>query len=182
MRKVNVTEFVSLDGVMESPHEWSGQYFSAEVGNFKQNELLASDALLLGRVTYEGFAAAWPSRTDDDGFADRMNSLPKYVASTTLTDPDWNNSTVITNVAEVVRKMKEEPGLDILVYGSAQLVNSLLPADLIDEYQIMVFPVVLGCGKRLISEGIDKTGLKHVKTTTFDSGVVVLTYQPERDA
>ena len=110
MRKVNVTEFVSLDGVMESPHEWSGQYFSAEVGNFKQNELFARDALLLGRVTYEGFAAAWPSRIDDDGFADRMNSLPKYVASTTLTDPDWNNSTVITNVAEVVRKMKEEPG------------------------------------------------------------------------
>ena len=181
MRKVNVTEFVSLDGVMESPEKWTSQYFSQEVGSFKQDELFASDAILLGRVTYEGFAAAWPSRTDETGFADRINSLPKFVATTTLSDLEWNNSRVINSVAEDVRKLKEEPGQDILVYRSKQLVNSLMPLGLIDEYQIMIFPVVLGSGKRLFSEGVDKTGLKHVKTTTFDSGVVVLTYQPAGD-
>jgi dihydrofolate reductase len=181
MRKVNVTEYVSLDGVMEAPHEWSGPYFSDQVGRFKNAELFVSDALLLGRVTYEGFAAAWPSRTDEQGFADRINSLPKYVATKTLTNLEWNNSKPITNVADEVRRLKEEPGQDILVYGSKTLVNSLIPLDLIDEYQIMVFPVFLGSGKRMFDEGSEKTGLKHVRTTTFDSGVVVLTYEPARD-
>ena len=181
MRKINVTEFVSVDGVMESPHEWSGQYFSEEVGKFKNDELFASDAILLGRVTYEGFAAAWPSRTDDDGFADRINSLPKHVVSTTLEAPEWNNSRVITSdIAGELRKLKDEPGQDILLYGSARLVNSLIPLGLIDEYQIMIFPVVLGSGKRLFDDKLDKTALKHVKTTTFDSGVVVLTYQQDQ--
>ena len=178
MRRINVTEFVSVDGVMEAPHEWTGEYFGEDVGQFKQEELFASDAILLGRVTYEGFAAAWPSRTDDDGFADRINSLPKFVVTATLDELEWNNSKAIKgNIAGKVRKLKEEPGQDVLVYGSAQLVNSLIPMDLIDEFQIMVFPVVLGSGKRLFGNGIDKVGLKLVKTTSFESGVVVLTYQ-----
>jgi dihydrofolate reductase len=181
VRKVNVTEFLSVDGVMEAPQEWNGEYFDEGVGQFKQDELFASDALLLGRVTYEGFAAAWPERTDEAGFADRINSLPKHVVSTTLKEPAWNNSTVISsNVAEEVRKLKQAPGEDILVYGSAQLVNFLMQEDLIDEYQLMIFPVVVGSGKRLFHEGIGKSGLKLVKTTPFDSGVVVLTYQPDR--
>jgi dihydrofolate reductase len=178
MRKVVVSEFVSLDGVMEEP-SWTFQFSSEEQQKFKFDELFASDALLLGRVTYEGFAAAWPSATDEVGFADRMNSLPKYVVTTTLEEPlEWNNSRLIKgNVVEEVSKLKQQPGQDILIYGSGELVHTLMQHDLIDEYRIMVYPVVLGSGERLFGDGINTT-LRLVETKSFSSGVVVLSYRP----
>jgi dihydrofolate reductase len=179
MRRVVVSEFVSLDGVMEAPDKWHLQFWHEEMGKYKDDELFASDALLLGRITYEGFADAWPSRAGDD-FADRMNGLPKYVVSTTLEEPlEWNNSTLIKgNVAEEVSKLKQQPGQDILIAGSADLVHTLMQHDLIDEYRIMVHPVVVGSGKRLFRDGSDTKVLRLVETKTFGSGVVVLTYQP----
>ncbi len=188
MRKVIVSEYVSLDGVMEDPGGaeefehggWHNPFFVEEIGKYKFDELFASDALLLGRVTYQGFAAAWPSMTDEAGFADRMNSLPKFVVSTTLEEPlEWNNSRLIKgNVAEEVSKLKQEPGQDILVYGSGDLVHTLMQHDLIDEYRLMVHPIVVGSGKRLFKDGSDTTVLRLVETKMFGSGVVVLTYQP----
>ena len=127
MRNIVVTEFVSLDGVMEAPHEWSFPFWHDEIGQYKHDELFASDTLLLGRVTYEGFATAWPSRKDEQGFADRMNSLPKIVVSTTLEQAEWNNSTILKeNIVEEIAKLKDQPGQDILVYGSADFVNTLI--------------------------------------------------------
>jgi dihydrofolate reductase len=179
MRKVIVSEFVSLDGVVEDP-KWTFQFGSDEQEEFKLDELAAADALLLGRVTYEGFAAAWPSATDEEGYADRMNGYPKHVVSTTQEEPlEWNNSTLIKgDVAEEVSKLKEQPGKDILVFGSADLVNTLMKHGLVDEYRLMVFPIVLGSGKRLFGDGLDTTVLELVDTKAFDSGVVVLTYRP----
>ena len=178
MRKIVVSEFITLDGVIENP-AWTFPFFGEEQGKFKFDELFASDALLLGRVTYEGFAQAWPSRTDEQGFADRMNSLPKYVASTTLENPEWNNTQVIkNNIAEEVAKLKELDGLNILVYGSGKLVETLIQHDLIDEYRLMIFPVVLGSGQRFFQDGLTKN-FKLTDTQTFQSGVVVLTYTPD---
>ncbi len=188
MRKVIASEFVSLDGVMEDP-SWTFQFSSEEQQKFKFDELAASDALLLGRVTYEGFAAAWPNMMEQYGgprraelgeYADMMNGYPKYVVSTTLQEPlEWNNSTLIEgDVAEEVSRLKQQPGKDILIFGSGDLVNTLMRHDLIDEYRLMVFPVVLGSGKRLFRDGIDKIVLRLVDTETFGSGVVVLTYRP----
>jgi dihydrofolate reductase len=180
MRKVVVSMFMTLDGVIEAPHEWSFPFWTDEIGEFKHAELFASDALLLGRVTYQGFAAAWPSRTDEQGFADRMNSLPKYVVSTTLEKPEWNNSTLIkANVAEAIAKLKQQPGQDIVIHGSNTLVRALMPHHLIDEYRLLVYPIVLGSGKRLFRDG-SKATLKLVETKTFGSGVVLLRYQPDR--
>jgi len=179
MSKVVLSEFISLDGVIEEPHEWHFPFTDAGTGQYKFDELFAAGSLLLGRVTYEGFAAAWPSMTDEQGFADRMNSLPKYVVSSTLESADWNNSTVIReNVVEEITRLKQQQGLDILIYGSAELANSLVPHGLIDEYRLMVHPIVVGRGKRLFSEGLDTTTLKLVETQTFSKGVVVLTYAP----
>jgi dihydrofolate reductase len=189
MRKVVVSEFVSLDGVMEDPggaeeFEHGGWAFQFERGpegdKFKLDEVLASDALLLGRVTYEGFAAAWPTMTDEVGFAEKMNSMPKYVVSTTLEEPlEWNNSTLIKeNVAEEVSKLKQQSGGEILINGSGELVHTLMEHDLIDEYRLMIFPVVLGSGKRLFTDGSDTTALKLLDTKTVGSGVLILTYQP----
>jgi dihydrofolate reductase len=180
IRKIVVSEFVSLDGVMEAPDKWHFQFWHEEMGTYKYDELFASDALLLGRVTYQGFAAAWPSMTDEAGFADRMNSLPEFVVSTTLEEPlEWNNSTLIKeNVAEEVSKLKQQPGQDILIAGSADLVHTLMPHDLIDEYRIMVHPVVVGSGKRLFRDGSDTTVLRLVETRMLGPDVVVLTYQP----
>jgi dihydrofolate reductase len=186
MGKVVVSEFVSLDGVIEDPGGaekfehggWTIPYWSADIGAFKFDELMTSDALLLGRVTYEGFAAAWPGQADEAGFADRMNNLPKYVVSTTLDKADWNNSTIISgNVAEEVASLKEQPGQDILINGSGKLIQSLMPDNLIDEYRLLVYPIVLGSGKRLFQGGIDTT-LKLVESRAFDSGVILLRYQP----
>ena len=188
MRKIVVTEFISLDGVIEDPGGsetfkfggWTRPYWNDEIAKFKGDELFAADAHLLGRVTYQGFAAAWPSRTDEAGFADRMNNLPKYVVSTTLEKAEWNNSTIIKeNIAEEVSKLKQQPSGDILVAGSATLVQTLMQHDLIDEYRLLTYPVVLGSGKRLFKDGTKAT-LKLIEAKMFSSGVVLLRYQPDK--
>ena len=185
MGRIVVTEFVSLDGVVEDPGGsesfkhggWSFQIDRGDEGSaFKLEETMATDALLLGRVTYEGFADAWPSRDGD--FADRFNSMPKYVVSSTLEDPEWNNSTVIKgDVAAEVSKLKEQSGGEILVNGSVQLVQTLAENDLVDEYRLMVFPVVLGKGRRLFEDGLDTKPLKLVETRQ-SADVVILTFRP----
>ena len=178
MRKVIVTEYVSLDGVMEEP-AWTAPYWNDEIAKLKYDELFASDVLLLGRVTYQGFAASWPTM-DEGEFGDRMNSLPKYVVSTTLEKAEWNNSRLIeVNVAEEVSKLKQQPGQNILIYGSGELVHTLMHHDLIDEYRLLVYPIVLGSGKRLFKDG-SKATLKLVDTKPFSSGVVAHIYQPDR--
>ena len=187
MRKVIVSEYVTLDGVMEDPGGgegtkhggWSFQFWSEEAAKFKFDELFASDVLLLGRVTYQGFARAWPAMIDEQGFADRMNSLPKFVVSTTLEKLEWNNSKLIKgNIAEEVSKLKQQPGRDIAISGSGELVHTLLQHDLIDELNLLVYPVVLSSGKRLFKDETDMKVLKLVDTKTFSSGIVVLSYQP----
>ena len=179
MRKVVVSELVTLDGVTEAPDQWFLQFRTQESGQFKFDELFASDALLLGRVTYEGFAAAWPSATDEQGYANRMNSLPKFVVSTTLQEPTWSNTTVIKeNVAQEITRLKEQPGQDILVFGSTELVHTLAQHNLIDEYRLMVFPVVVGKGKHLFKAELNKKVLKLAATKAFSSGIVLNTYQP----
>ena len=182
MRKVVVSTYVTLDGVMEAPEKWSIKFFNEEAMEFAQNQLFASDALLLGRVTYEGFAAAWPSRSGDE-FSDRMNALPKHVVSTTLEEPlEWNNSTLIKgDVVEEVSRLKQQEGEDILVYGSADLTRTLMESDLIDEYRIWVEPVVVGSGKRLFEEQGGEKELELVDTTTFRTGAVILSYRPIGD-
>jgi dihydrofolate reductase len=183
MSKLIVSEFVTLDGVMEAPggepsHPHSGWVFdfmSPEQEKYKLDEVMEAESLLLGRVTYEGFAAAWPGRSGE--FADKMNSMPKYVASTTLENPEWDNTTVIGgDVAERIGALKGEDGGPILAAGSCTLVHTLLERGLVDEWRLMVFPVVLGSGKRVFPETPDKTVLKLAGTQAFDSGVVVLTY------
>lgn len=180
MRRVTVSEFVSLDGVMEDP-SWTFRFESEDRNAYKFDELSAAGALLLGRVTYEGFAAAWPGMAEDTGeYGAWMNGYPKHVVSTTLEEPlEWNNSTLIEgDVAEGVSSLKQQDGKDILVFGSADLVNTLTRHDLIDEYRLMVFPVVVGRGKRLFAEGLDTKDMRLVELRTFDSGAVVLTYRP----
>jgi dihydrofolate reductase len=182
VRKLIVTEYLTLDGVMEGPGElgWSFPYFNEEAGKYKFDELLESGALLLGRVTYEGFAAAWPTMKDEGGFADRMNGMPKYVVSTTLKKADWNNTTIIkSNVAAEIAKLKEQVGQSILVAGSSKLLQTLMQHSLVDEYRLMVHPVVLGSGKRLFTEANPKQKLKLVETKSFNTGIVILHYQPE---
>ena len=190
MGKIVITEFVSLDGVIEAPgggedYKHGGWTFEidrgAEGNKFKLDETLDADALLLGRVTYEGFAAAWPSREDE--FADKFNTMPKYVVSSTLDKPDWNNSTVLDgDVAEEVAKLKQTQEGDIVVHGSAQLVQALIEHDLVDELRLMVFPVVLGSGKRLFGDTSDKKRLRLTDSKTVGDGVSILVYEPVREA
>jgi dihydrofolate reductase len=189
MRKVVVSEFLTLDGVMQDPGGvgeiesggWNIPYMNEEFGQYKFNELAASDALLLGRVTYEGFAAAWPeeSHVETEGeFAVMMNSYPKYVVSTTLDKAQWNNSHLIkTNVKEEISKLKQQPGKDILIFGSGNLVQSLMDYGLIDEYHLQIHPVILGHGKRLFQEG-NNVKLSLVDSKVTGPGIVILTYQP----
>src|SRR6266571_3633229 len=186
MGRIIVSEFMSLDGVVEDPGGaekfkhggWSFKFRDDQVPKYKLDELKASDSLLLGRVTYEEFAKAWPSRKDDVGFADKMNNIAKYVVSTTLKKVDWNNSRLIKgNIAEEVKKLKQEPGRDILVYGSGSLVNTLLQHDLVDELRLMVHPVVLGSGRRLFDDNAEMLKpLKLAESKTFPSGIVLLSY------
>jgi class 3 adenylate cyclase len=188
MRRLIASEFVTLDGVMQAPghdphpdgkNTWALQFAGEDQQRFKVDELQDAGALLLGRVTYEIFAAFWPTAPKDWGFADRMNSIPKYVVSKNLKTAVWQNSTIIRgDVGEEIAHLKEEPGGDILLQGSADLLNSIIKYDLIDEFRIMVFPVVLGSGKRLFRETTGTTQLQLVETRTFESGVTVLTYQP----
>ncbi|HQX15953.1 MAG TPA: dihydrofolate reductase family protein [Anaerolineales bacterium] len=178
MRKLFVTEFITLDGVAHAPNEWSFPYWVDGIGDFKLAETMASDALLLGRVTYEGFAAAWPTRTDDAGFADRFNSMPKYVVSTTLTKAEWNNTTIISsNILDEIKKLKQQSGQDIAIHGSVELVRSLMPHNLIDEYRLFVYPLVLGKGKRMFEDG-NEAKLNLTESKSFSSGVVLLRYEP----
>jgi dihydrofolate reductase len=186
MGRIVVTEFVSLDGVIEDPggsedFKYGGWSFEIERGDegdgFKLDEALNSDALLLGRKTYEGFAAAWPSR--DGEFADKFNNMPKYVVSSTLKDPEWTNSTVLDgDLADEVSKLRDEVDGDIVVHGSAQLVQGLVENGLVDELRLMVFPVVLGAGKRLFGETSDKQRLRLSDSKTVGDGVQILTYEP----
>ena len=182
MATIIVTEFVSLDGVMEDPGGsegfryggWTFAFPGEERYGFKAEETFASDALLLGRKTYEGFAEAWPSR--DGEFADKFNSMPKVVVSTTLEDPEWQNTTVVRDL-DAVRKLKETEDSTYVVHGSAQLVQSLLDADLVDQLNLMVFPVVLGDGKRLFGPTGDKKQFQLAETRTADDSVLILVYR-----
>jgi dihydrofolate reductase len=188
MGRIVVTEFVSLDGVMEDPggaenFEHGGWTFEFDRGDegdkFKLDETLETEALLLGRVTYQGFAEAWPSREGE--FADKFNSMPKYVVSSTLEDPDWNNSTVLEgDVVDEVAKLRQERDGDIVVHGSAQLVQTLVENDLVDELRLMVFPVFLGRGKRLFADTSDKKPLRLLDSKTVGDGIAILTYEPAR--
>jgi dihydrofolate reductase len=184
VKELIVSEFVSLDGVMEAPggepghpHSgWTFDYHDDEQMQYKLDETLEAEALLLGRVTYEGFAEAWPPRSG--GFADKMNAMPKHVVSATLTDPEWNNTTVIDgDVPEAVAKLKEGDGGPIVIAGSRTLVHSLTPTGLIDEYRLMIFPVVLGSGARVWPDSPDKLVLELADTKRYGSGVVVNVYR-----
>jgi dihydrofolate reductase len=184
MGKIAVTEFISIDGVVEDPGGsedfkyggWAFEFSRGDDGDkFKLDETTASDALLLGRVTYEGFADAWPSREGE--FADKFNTMPKYVVSSTLSDPEWANSVVVDgDLADAVSKIRGEHEGDIVVHGSAQLSRALLDQDLVDELRLMVFPVVLGAGKRLFGETGDKKALKLIESQPVGDGVMILVY------
>jgi dihydrofolate reductase len=186
---IAVTEFISLDGVVEDPggsedYKYGGWTFEIDRGDgmtFKLEETMASDALLLGRVTYEGFAEAWPSR--DGEFADKFNSMPKYVVSSTLEKADWNNSTVLGgDVVDAVSKLKAGTDGEIVVHGSVQLAQTLLEHDLVDELRLMLFPVVLGQGKRLFGETSDKKTLQLAESRNVGDGVLILIYRRKDDA
>jgi dihydrofolate reductase len=186
MGRIVVTEFVSLDGVMEDPggsenFKYGGWSFEFDRGadgdQFKLDETLAADALLLGRKTYEGFAAAWPSR--DGEFADKFNSMPKYVVSSTLEEPEWTNSKVLGgDVKDAVSELRAEIDGDIVVHGSRQLVQTLVDEDLVDELRLMVFPVVLGAGRRVFGETGDKKPFKLADSKTVGDGVAIMIYRP----
>jgi len=187
MGRIIVTEFVSLDGVMEGPGgddgfvrgAWSFEFDRGPEGDkFKVDETFASDALLLGRRTYEGFAAAWPSR--DGEFADKFNTMPKYVVSSTLEDPQWSNTTVLRGGLDDVSKLKRELDGELVVHGSAQLAAALVEADLVDELRLMVFPVVLGTGKRLFGETDEAKRLRLARSQIVGDGVAILVYEAAR--
>jgi dihydrofolate reductase len=186
MGKIVVTEFASLDGVMEDPGGaedfkhggWTFEISRGEEGDkFKFDELIEAEAQLLGRTTYEGFAAAWPKMTDEAGFAEKMNTMPKFVFSDTLTSADWENSTILSgDFATEIAKLKDQVDGVILVAGSAQLVHGLIEHDLVDELRLMVFPVLLGSGKRVFGEHADKKPLRLVDSKTVGDGVEVQRY------
>jgi len=175
------TEYLSLDGVFEEPGHWSGPWFNDEAGQFKWDELQASDAQLLGRRTYEGFASAWPTMEGVGEFGVKMNTMPKYVVSSTLKNPEWSGTRVIGgDVGDEVRKLKNLPGQDLLLAGSGQLFNALMEMNLIDVYRFMVHPVVLGKGKRLFAQSVDQMPLKLTDTRRLASGIVILELEPEK--
>ena len=188
MGRIVVTEFISLDGVVEDPGGaedfkyggWSFEFSRGDDGDkFKLDEALGADALLLGRVTYEGFAAAWPQR--DGEFADKFNNMPKYVVSSTMTDPEWSNSTVLEgDLGQAVEELRRRHDGDVVVHGSVQLVQALLEQDLLDELRLMVFPVVLGSGKRLFGETSDKKPLRLTESRTVGDGVEIMVFEPAR--
>ncbi len=188
MSKLIVSEFVSLNGIMEAPggeptHPHSGWTFKSIYGEdhyaFKDEEIREAELLLLGRKTYEGFAAAWPGRDRSDPFTDKINSMPKYVVSSTLTDPEWENTTVLSgDPIEEVSKLRDADAGPVLINGSAQLVHALTEADLVDEYRAMVHPVLVAEGLRMFPDPDDMKKLKVADVRTYDSGVVLITYVP----
>jgi dihydrofolate reductase len=181
MRKLVASEFVSLDGVVESPEKWHFPYFNDQMGDAIGAAMASSDSMLMGRVLYEEWAAFWPNQDPDENpVAARMNGVRKYVVSTTLEEPlEWQNSTLIgDNVAEEISRLKEQPGKDISISGSPTLVRSLLEEDLLDELRLMVHPIVVGSGKRLFEDGGDQKALQLVDSKIFSTGVLYLSYQP----
>jgi len=173
------TEYLSLDGVFEEPGHWSGPWFKEEAGQFKWAELQASDALLVGRNTYLGFAAAWPNVKGTGEFGEKMNSMPKYVVSSTLDKVEWAGSKLIKgNVSEEIKRLKKQPGGDLLLSGSGQLFNAMMRENLIDLYRFMLHPVVLGKGMRLFEGGGKQRSLKLMETKRFATGIIVLEYEP----
>lgn len=185
MRKLIVSEWMSLDGVFDADkdkfEQWFLPYISKGRQDYIREGILASDAILFGRTTYEMLAPHWSQmKNNEDGVADKLNSVAKYVVSTTLKKADWNNSTIISeNVAEEIAKLKKQPGQQIQIEGSATLVNSLMETDLIDEYWFLVHPIILGSGKRFFKDE-GKAVLKLIDTKTFDSGVTLLRYQSDK--
>ena len=176
-RKVVASTYITLDGYIDEPGRWSFPFWSEESSRFKAQELFASDALLLGRITYEGFAAAWPTMEGTGEFGEKMNGMPKYVASRTLTSAAWNATIIDGDVAAAVRKLKEEDGGDLLIGGSGQLVDFLTWHDLIDEYRLMVYPLVLGDGIKRLFTTVKNRSFNLVDTLSLPKGVMVLTYQ-----
>src|SRR3712207_1812804 len=184
MRKVVASEFLSLDGVMEAPDQWHFPYFDDEMGEAIEEGFAASDAMMMGRVNYEEWAAYWPKQDPEENpVAAVMNGRQKYVVSTTLEEPlEWSNSTLIKgNVAEEIAKLKKGPGKDIVISGSATLVRSLLKDGLLDELKLMVHPILVGGGKRLFDEEAETKPLELVDSKTFSTGVLYLAYQPARN-
>jgi dihydrofolate reductase len=190
VRKLVVSEFISVDGVMEDPGGsenstrggWVFQFNRGDDGDkFKLDEVTSAEALLLGRKTYEGFAEAWPSRADDGGFADKMNSMPKYVVSRTLINPQWNNTIVLSGDAVTeVGRLKSQGGGELLVNGSCQLVHALIEHNLVDELRLMVFPIVLGMGKRLFGDSPHSWPFRLIESTAVGpDGVLVVRYEPK---
>ena len=180
MRKVVAGLFLSLDGVMEAPNEWHFPYWSDEMGAVITAQTEAADALLLGRVTYEQFAAYWPTASrDENPLAAFMNDTPKYVVSDTLDKAEWNNSTLIQgNVVEQITQLKQQPGKNINIIGSATLIQFLLQNDLLDELHLLIHPIVVGKGKRLFKDGADQKGLELFESKTFPTGVLSVAYRP----
>jgi dihydrofolate reductase len=191
MRRLIVAEFMTIDGVMEAPgfeehrdgkNAWALRFQTPEMQGFIRDQFSSIGAFLLGRKTYQIWAAFWPTAGGDQDFAKHMNDLPKYVVSSTLKEANWSNSTIIRgDMAEQVAELKRQPGRDILVEGSADLVAGLMERGLVDEYQLLLFPVIRGSGKHLFRDGIDLRPLRLVETRTFDSGVVLLVYRPESE-
>ena len=189
--KLVVTAFVTLDGVIEGPgfdehrdgkNAWALRVQNEEDGQYNRWQVFSADAYLLGRKTYQIWAAFWPTATGDEELAERVNTIPKFVVTNTLTRADWTNSTLISgDVAGQVRDLKEQPGGDLVVYGSPDLVDLLLEHDLVDEYRLLIYPTILGTGKHMFRDGIDTHHLQLVGTRIFSSGVVLLTYQPQRE-
>ncbi len=179
MRKIVAWLYMSLDGVVESPETWAFSYINDEIAQASRSGMAAADTLLLGRRTYQEFAAYWPNQSSEVEFADYLNNIPKLVASTTLKSVEWRNSTLIMgDLAEELRRLKQKPGKNIGITGSATLVWSLLRDGLLDELQILVFPIVVGAGRHLFEDGRDQVVLKLLDTKTFSTGVVLLTYEP----
>lgn len=183
MGKIIVTEFLTLDGVMESPEHWQFQHHSPDAQEFVAQNLMALHGQLLGRVTYDIFSGFWPTQTNNEfGIADKLNSMNKYVVSTTLDKADWNNTTIISeNVVESLMALKQQIDGDIGLPGSRTLIQSLMNTDIIDEYQLLVYPIVLGDGGRLFDNGMHNQPMKLVDSKTFQSGALALTYQPQSD-
>jgi dihydrofolate reductase len=179
MGKIIVSEFISLDGVIEAPETWHFPYLSDDMQQYINEQIFATDASLYGRVTYEAFASFWPTASNDEtgGLADKLNNAPKYVVSTTLEKADWNNSTLIKDIEEL-KRVKQQVNGNISIIGSATLIQSLMDANLIDEYQLMIHPIVVGKGKRLFKDGPNTAPLKLVSTRVFDGGVILAIHHP----
>lgn len=181
-RKVVASTYVTLDGFIDEPGQWAFPFWSEEAARFKARELFASDALLLGRITYEGFAAAWPTMEGTGEFGEKMNSMPKHVASRTLASATWNATIMRGEVADEVRGLRAEDGGDLLIAGSGQLIDYLTAQDLIDEYRLMVHPIVLGNGEKRLFAGAPRRAFRLVETVSYPNGVVVNTYEPAPSA